>query len=75
MIRPSLVPSILPSPHPTQDLVTCCVTARIQIHDEQVNSFVAVGHFFGKNFLTTMESLKVSIFLLCFFLPLVTASF
>lgn len=40
-----------------------------------VSMFVIVVHFFRKTFSPTLESLKVSIFLLSFFLPLVTASF
>ena len=68
-------PSTLLSLNPAQDLGICCVRARIQIHEEQGSIFVTAVHFFGKNFLPTLENLKVSIFFLCFFLLLVTASF
>ena len=67
-------PSAFLSLNPTQDLGACCARARSQIH-EQGSIFVTASHFFGKNFLPTWENLKVSIFLLCFFLLLVTASF
>lgn len=73
--RSHLVPSALLSLNPTQDLGACCVRARIQIHEDQGSTCVTVVHLFGKNFLPTLENLKVSIFLLCFFLFLVTASF
>ena len=64
MLRSSLVPSIL---HP--GLGTCCVRAEMQICEEQVSTSVTLVHFFGKNFLPPLESLKLSIFFLCFFCP------